>query len=133
MNRIYPSSLLFGSPSPDTFVVRWNKSFELVLYNTGALLFKYGDVPADLEDDDSLLVGIGFSAGKTSGSNFYRIDQAPEHHVRKGLVVRYDPLPSCRDRFYKTQFRPKTFRATFFILYIILYQVPPVNNRYKFT
>jgi hypothetical protein len=42
---------LFGSPSAESFVVRWNKSYELILYNTGAIVFKYGDVKEDDDED----------------------------------------------------------------------------------
>jgi hypothetical protein len=92
-------SVLFGSPSSDTFVVRWNKSYELVLYSSGSMLFKYGDVLDETVETESRLIGIGFSIGTGSGLNYYRIDKSPEHHIQKGLTVRYDPLPSCRTLF----------------------------------
>ena len=92
---------LFGSPSEETFVVRWNKSYELILYSTGTIIFKYGDIEADDLDLDSKVVGIGFSIEKRSDLNFFRIDKAPEHHIRRGLVVRYDPLETCSS-LYKT-------------------------------
>ena len=69
-------SVLFGSPSPDTFVVRWNKSFELVLYNSGVILFKYGAVSSD-DENESRLVGIGFELESSSNKTFYRIDKSP--------------------------------------------------------
>jgi len=40
LKNLASESVLFGSPSPDTFIVRWNKSFELVLYNSSVILFK---------------------------------------------------------------------------------------------
>lgn len=59
------------------------------MYNTGSILFKYGD--GDFDDDDadieSRFVGIGFSIEKRSGLNFFRIDKAAEHHIRKGRIL----------------------------------------------
>ncbi len=75
-NVIPAESVLYGSPSPDTFVVRWNKSFELVLYNSGVILFKYGAVSSD-DENESRLVGIGFELTSSSNRTFYRIDKSP--------------------------------------------------------
>ena len=92
-------SVIYGSPSSDTFVVRWNKSYELILYSSGSILFKYGDVHDEEVETESRLVGIGFSIETGSGRNYYRIDKSPEHHIQTGLAVRYDPLPACRTLF----------------------------------
>lgn len=93
--------LLFGSPSEETFVVRWNKSYELILYSTGTIIFKYGEIQADESELESRIVGIGFSIEKGPDVSFFRIDKSPEHHIRNSLVVRYDPLETCGS-LYKT-------------------------------
>ena len=74
---VSPEFLLFGSPSADTFVVRWNKSYELVLHISGVILFKYGEIS---NEDESRLVGIGFSVQSSSGPTAFRIDKSPGNY-----------------------------------------------------
>jgi hypothetical protein len=94
-------ALVFMGATSDgsSYVVHWNKtgvaglSFEAMLRKSGAIVFKYSGVPANLVATSDYFVGLATAAldSHKGGTRSFKID-IPHEHLTSDMTVRYDPV-----------------------------------------
>ncbi|XP_059088137.1 uncharacterized protein LOC131884389 [Tigriopus californicus] len=101
--KTHPQVTLTYGANKDQFLALWNETsipdmaFELVLKSSGDILFKYWNIPVDL-DQHKYFVGIAstFPPTKSKPSQVYKINTEREHVVH-GLTIMYELLEQCSD------------------------------------